>query len=232
MYDAHEVTRIVQLANAAQEQKKLADHAQSRARRATSAATKAIRQHRAARRDLAALQLNPHSHGTINNFTRREIEYRTTVVLSAVVETQLVTISGIEKAKAYGTAMATMKATASLAKERKAELNLYSTNIIALADVPRRQDYADSDFDYPPRGDPPILIRSSTLTGVARNWVNLANGTTTNTTHPSGRHQLPGFRPRSQEEDDLSSFRRQREFRTSADEQSSSSDDDDIILSY
>ena len=77
MYDAQEVARIVQLANSAQEQKKIADRAQSRAGRATSAATKAIRQHRTARRDLAARHHNPHSRGTINNFTRREIEYRT-----------------------------------------------------------------------------------------------------------------------------------------------------------
>jgi hypothetical protein len=143
------------------------------------------------------------------------------MILSAAVETRLVNISGIEKAKAYEAAMATMKATASLVKERKAELNLYSTTAITLADTPQHQVY-----------DPPVLIRSSTLTGVARNWINMASGTTTNTTHPSGRHQLPGFRPNSQEEDALSSFRRQREFRTSADEQSSSSDDDDIITNH
>jgi hypothetical protein len=221
MYDPHEAARIVQLTNTAQEQQKLADHAQKRARRATRAATKAIRQHRAARRDLAALRLNPHSHGTINTFTRRETEHRTTMILSAAVATRLVNIAGIEKAKAYEAAMATMKATASLVKERKAELNLYSTTAITFADTAQHQEY-----------DPPVLIRSSTLTGVARNWINMANGTTTNTTHPSGRHQLPGFRPKSQEEDALSSFRRQREFRTSADEQSSSSDDDDIITNH
>jgi hypothetical protein len=221
MYDPHGAARIVQLTNTAQDQQKLADRAHKRARRATRATTKAIRQHRAARRDLATLRLNPHAHGIINTFERREAEHRTTMILSAAVATRLVNIAGMEKAKAYETATTTMKAAASLVKERKAELNLYSTTAITVTDTTQHQEY-----------DPPVFIKSTTLTDVARNWINMANGTTTTTTHPSGRHRLPGFRPSSQEEDALSSFRRQREFRTSADEQSSSSDDDNIITNH